>query len=390
VQDAAGETADVFFGTSDDENLGDSISLTVIATGFEAGSVQQNITRKDTIQTTQPITAVIPPVVAEPQVEVTSVVEELVEAPLEEVMETLITEVLVAEEETVVVAEVSGEETVEEEVVVEEETVVEENIISENEVVVVEEIIVEAATVVTEEEVIENEFIVAETETLVEDELTTVTENEVVTEEAVVDPVKIVFSLEDEVEEEVTVAVEDLTEALTEEDVAVNDSIVFTAGNGYENEVEATEEVVAENTVEEVTPNATIFEFEFDNNTVAQEEVVAETPEVNNDLFGSMTVFTKEETQEEVAKEANPLMQHVQQTTYDRVRQLEKLSNRFNNQHVFNELEKVPAYKRKNIQLDFNTQPSAQNNASEYNYNRNDDGTYEIRKNNSHISDNVD
>ncbi len=390
VQDAAGETADVFFGTSDDENLGDSISLTVIATGFEAGSAQQNISRKDTVQTTQPVVTVAPPVVEEQKIEVVVVVEEVVETQLEEVVETPLTEVLVAEEETVVVAEVLVEETV----VAEEEVIIEnEAIVLENEVVAVEETIEEEATVVTEEEVIisENEEIVTETATVVEEELITVAENEVVEEEAMITPDKIVFSLEDEVEEETIVAVtEHSTEALVEEDIAVNDSIVFTAGNGYDNEVDATEEVAAENIVEEVNPNAAIFEFDLDNNAVAQEEEVAETPEINNDLFGSMTVFTKEETQEEVAKEANPLMQQVQQTTYDRVRQLEKLSNRFNNQHAFNELEKVPAYKRKNIQLDFNTQPSAQNNSSEYNYNRNEDGSFEIRKNNSHISDNVD
>lgn len=386
VQDAAGETADVFFGTSDDETLGDSISLTVIATGFEVGSAQQNISRKDNIQTT---VAVTPLAVEEQEVAVAAVIEEVVETQLEEAMETPLTETLVAEEEIVVVAEVLVEEEVlaEEEVIIENEAVVKEIIISENEVIVTEELVVE----VTEEEIIENEIIVAETATVVEDELTTTTENEVVEAAAVVTPNKIVFSLEDEIEEEtIVVATEYLTKALVEEDFAGNGSIIFTAGNGCDNEVDTTEEVVAENIVENVNPNATIFEFDLDTNTVAQEEEVAETPEINSDLFGSMTVFTKEETQEEVAIEMNPLMQQVQQTTYDRVRQLEKLSNRYNNQNAFNELEKVPAYKRKNIQLDFNTQPSVQNNSSEYNFNKNEDGTYEIRKNNSHISDNVD
>ena len=36
IQDAAGSTADVIFGHAKDDTLGDSLSVTVIATGFSS------------------------------------------------------------------------------------------------------------------------------------------------------------------------------------------------------------------------------------------------------------------------------------------------------------------------------------------------------------------
>jgi hypothetical protein len=83
-------------------------------------------------------------------------------------------------------------------------------------------------------------------------------------------------------------------------------------------------------------------------------------------------------------------MKQVQQTSYERMRELERLNNRLNNMNTLSELERIPAYKRKMIQLDLNTQPSASNNSSIYRYNKNEDGTFEIRPNNPHINDNVD
>jgi cell division protein FtsZ len=376
VQTAAGETADVFFGTSDDEALGDGISVTVIATGFEVGSVQQNITRKDIVQTNTPV--VIEVVVEQPvATETAMVVEEniFVEEPVATIT---VNETLVVETPEIVSEEVMLEEVVlEETAVLFEEPVVEE-VIAETETVLEDELLF------VEESVVVNEVV---NETIIEEFSAPVIENEVVVAEE-----KIVYELDTNVIEEEPLLEENLI-------VAENETIVNELTETpfvFNTEVSVVEEeVVAEETTTIVDEtNATIFEFEFDNNivaeneTVVEQETITEEPVVQSDLFGSMTVFTKEDNNE-TAKETNTVMQNVQQTTYERMRQLEKLSNRLNNPSTLNELESVPAYKRKMIQLDF-SQPSSQSSMSDYSYNRNEDGTFEIRKNNPHINDIVD
>lgn len=338
VQTAAGETADVFFGTSDDETLGDSISVTVIATGFEAGSAQQNITRKDRVEITQPLVA-------------TTLVTEVEVTPTVNVVEEVV-------EETVV--EVSEEVVITETVLEVEETLTVET--TENNVV--------------EETVEVNEFI-AETET---PEI--VAENNIVEETPVADE-KVVFVLETETQQ---------TEVVENNETEVEENTV--TPNWFNNDV-VTEEALNELNTEVETSNAVEFEFQFESNVTdlnvsEEEETVAET-EAQSDLFGSMKSYMKEETAtNEKAEESNVAMKQVQQTSYERMRELERLNNRLNNLNTLSELERVPAYKRKMIQLDLNTQPSAPNNSSAYRYNKNEDGSFEVRPNNPHINDIVD
>ena len=62
VQDAAGNETDIIFGTCDDESLGDKISITLIATGFEK-KIQSQIPKKKEIITLEPTQQAIEPTI---------------------------------------------------------------------------------------------------------------------------------------------------------------------------------------------------------------------------------------------------------------------------------------------------------------------------------------
>lgn len=345
VQTAAGETADVFFGTSDDETLSDSISVTVIATGFEAGSAQQNTTRKDKVETTQPLAAA--PVVTEVETPVMKTVEEIVQQT-----HTVVENETLAEETQ---PEVSEEVTITETVQEAEETFIAET----------------AEAHVTEETVAVNE-VIAETKAP-----EVVTENNSV-QDTPVDDEKIVYVLETETQQ---------TEIFKENIESVPNNEVVTP-NRFQNEVAETEKQSDVTSEPVTTANTFEFNLEPNSNTVEENETVSE--EVQSDLFGSMKSYMKEETADEKANNTNVAMKQVQQTSYERMREFERLNNRLNNLNHLSELERVPAYKRKMIQLDSNTQPSATNHSSAYRYCKNEDGTFEIRPNNPHINDIVD
>lgn len=79
-------------------------------------------------------------------------------------------------------------------------------------------------------------------------------------------------------------------------------------------------------------------------------------------------------------------MKMISQHESERVKRLKSLSLRLNN---LDELEKTPAYMRRNIQLE-DTPDSAQSNLSNYSLNERDGNGLQIRKNNTFLHDNVD
>ena len=70
---------------------------------------------------------------------------------------------------------------------------------------------------------------------------------------------------------------------------------------------------------------------------------------------------------------------------------LRELSYKFqnSNSHVVNDLEKEPAYKRRNIKLD-SVPHSSESNVSRYTLSTEDEKKSELRQNNSFLHDNVD
>jgi cell division protein FtsZ len=75
--------------------------------------------------------------------------------------------------------------------------------------------------------------------------------------------------------------------------------------------------------------------------------------------------------------------------THDRIMKLKALSLKIKSPGGINELEKEPAYKRRNISLD-DTPHSSESNVSRYTLSEDDDNKTNLRQNNSFLHDNVD
>ena len=75
--------------------------------------------------------------------------------------------------------------------------------------------------------------------------------------------------------------------------------------------------------------------------------------------------------------------------THERIRRLKELSLKIKSPGGINDLEKVPAYKRRNIDLD-ETPHSSESNVSRYTLSEDDDNKTNLRQNNSFLHDNVD
>ena len=75
--------------------------------------------------------------------------------------------------------------------------------------------------------------------------------------------------------------------------------------------------------------------------------------------------------------------------TRDRIARLKALNYRINNTGAITDMEKEPAYKRRNVKLD-NVPHSSDNNVSRYTLSSEEDKKSELRQNNSFLHDNVD
>jgi cell division protein FtsZ len=267
VQDAAGNDADVIFGTCDDESLGEKISVTVIATGYERSSqtyVINNNKKPEAVKQPEPV----------------------VENGSQKIFVDLDTEVNVEPQ-------------------------------------------VNDTTVVESTESVQS-----------------VSTVETVTEEIVVEN-----NLSD-----------------TSEEDNVSDT-------SFVSEPEAN------------TDN--VVEFEIQNSFSVEEAISFEKEsETQQDLFSDFKIVVKDETEQ--PQNNAPLLNQLNNTTPDRIKHLSTLSMKLNNQSNLNEIEQVPAYKRKAITL--NSDPhSSQSTISKYTHtNDADNETGEIRRNNSFLHDNVD
>lgn len=266
VQDAAGNEADVIFGTCDDHTLGEKISVTVIATGFESTSR----------------TCLIPP-----QKELTNrpaVNEQKIVVPLHE--ETNTGQNLAEEHETIAFEE--------------------KNNITSSQLPFTESI----------------------TSTGAEEKSATV-------------------------------------EKGNSERVGASETTDTTGANTYEIELEIPS---ATYTVEEALQYA------------QQQEA---TP---NDLFSDYKVVVRNETETSLRTENTD--SNSKSSVPERLRHLSDLSMKINNPGNLNEIEQVPAYKRKSISLDMEP-PSSQHPVSDYTITT-DGNKIELRRNNSFLHDNVD
>ena len=376
IQSEAGNNTNIIMGVGDDPELGDSISVTIIATGFNSDQQHEIVNTEakkviHTLEEDQPFVhdltekkevtsafsaPIITSEVKEPVVKFTledDLVEEVAETSMEQALvqknipddtQILLTEDLL--DLDVVFEEVGVEEPVAE--------------------IEVEPEFISPSFVLEEKSEIEEEFVI--------NEVVNVRDIEVIDAE----------HLTPELEEENQISFEfDLP--LAKAEVSAVQPIHF------EEPVVISEiQVPVKETVVEEVP--TIFQLE---ETAPLEELVSPVSEVKlNDIDLEYKVVTKESTPEETTKvrDSNPFDRSIDESVNSenekRKEQLKKFNYTFkNNINRIEEMEKQPAYKRMGFDID--AAPEASGN-SQMTLDTDSNEDIQFRSNNSFLHDNVD
>ena len=376
IQSEAGNNTNIIMGVGDDLELGDSISVTIIATGFNSDQQHEIVNTEakkviHTLEEDQPFvhdltekkevtsafsTPIITSEVKEPVVKFTledDLVEEVAETSMEQALvqknipddtQILLTEDLL--DLDVVFEEVGVEEAVAE--------------------IEVEPEFISPSFVLEEKSEIEEEFVI--------NEVVNLRDIEVIDAE----------HLTPELEEENQISFEfDLP--LAKAEVSAVQPIHF------EEPVVISEiQVPVKETVVEEVP--TVFQLE---ETAPLEELVSPVSEVKlNDIDVEYKVVTKESTPEETTKvrDSNPFDRSIDESVNSenekRKEQLKKFNYTFkNNINRIEEMEKQPAYKRMGFDID--AAPEASGN-SQMTLDTDSNEDIQFRSNNSFLHDNVD
>jgi cell division protein FtsZ len=378
IQEAAGQTAEIIKGYGVETSLGDSVSVTIIATGFNQNSpvayeysrkpAQEKVVRKldepkalveepkaeakpETVNPLEPFLINKQP---EPQPEMK--IETKTEAPVAEVVNPL--EPFLKSEEPVK-AEVAPEPVAAVTNPLEPVLIVKET--------VQEEIVAEVSTPVAEEMLPVAEML-----------------SEEVKEEVV--PVA-----NENVEFEITNLSEPAAENWNEASTVVAETNIETWSE-EENVNFVSEESVSMETSSETFMDTSVNEI---SSSSSQEEPAMEMKEEMTSSFVNEPVAeVKEEpvaeinlAAEEEAKRAQA--EEIQRKAQERIQRLKELSMKLKTPQGLNEMEHEPAYKRRNIQLD-NVPHSSESQVSRFTLTENEEKKVEIRPNNSFLHDNVD
>ncbi|MCX6311025.1 MAG: cell division protein FtsZ [Bacteroidetes bacterium] len=391
IQEAAGQTAEIIKGYGVDPSLGDSVNVTIIATGFNQNNpiayeytkkqaeekvvlkleenktetVAELVKEETKAETVNPLEPFLVSKQPEPIAEVKTIEAEITN-PLEPFLITKVEEP-VAE----IVAAPIAEVTLEEEILA-----------PIAEVTLEEEILAPIADVTLTEETFTP---VAELLELAEF-VSPVSETETVTDE-VVEPVlntNVVFEITNYSSSENSDLNENSNLELIAEEEIYSEPIA-----------ETWSEPVAEMTVEPVAEinlvSEPVAEVTYVNEPVAEEtnynepylikksEPVAE--------VSAETVLADKLNQEELEKRIQT--EELQKKAQERIMKLKALSLKLKTPKGLNEMEHEPAYKRRNVSLE-NVPHSSESQVSRYTLTENEEKKIEIRPNNSFLHDNVD
>ncbi len=160
-------------------------------------------------------------------------------------------------------------------------------------------------------------------------------------------------------------------------------------GNKNRNAEEPANTTIRHTLVEEEafdeTPQDSGFEFEI---KVSETDFVFETPAV---VFNNDTVPHREEVIEPGADDdkSDESIEDQLKKSKERILRLKDLSMKLRTSNGLQELENEPAYKRKQMQLQ-QVQHSSESQVSRFTLSNDEDGSTEIRPNNSFLHDNVD
>ncbi len=343
IQDEAGLTADIIWGNCTDESLGEKVSVTVIATGFGANDTTTFDFEKQPEKKVYDLDADAP----------TNTIEQ---------PENTIT---------------TTKESVEIEDVVSEEPFlkapVEQPTLDFNEVEETTDILNEETNIVAEEEVEE----------------------------------KVVFSLEDdeteieEKREEVSLNWSEVNDADIAESTTVGSFETPEVSDEIEN-LNTDEDIVSENKTVVWNLNDNDSTDEFTNETT---DFTADSTEFTNDLSDFTPEHVEEEEEITLSRRSIDLDATVEpegpvytnripdeeqlKRSQERVMKIKELGLKMKTPSGINDLEKEPAYKRRQINLE-DTPHSSENNISRFTLSEDEEGKPKLNDDNSFLHDNVD
>lgn len=333
IQKQAGYTAELIWGNGTDESLGNKVSVTVIATGFgtsQTGSMDFGVKPEKIVHDLEATAAIVQSIIEDKIEEVEDVQNE------EPFLKTVAVQPTFEFENNEIIDNVEEKE----------EVVVEQKIVYELE----EEVVAEIEENVEEEELKVvyqlEEGVVAEIEENIEEE----------EEVAFTFEINKIEEVEEELEEEINFSSnieEDDSPFLMsseEESVEKKETIIWNLNDVINEEAEKIESEA----------------FSFSSNKT-EEPVSSNEP-----------VYTKRIPEEEQKR-----------LSAERIRRIKELGGRMKTPSGITDLEKEPAYKRRQISLD-SIPHSSENTMSRFTLSEDEDGTPKLKDDNSFLHDNVD
>jgi len=342
IQEQAGFGANIIMGVGEDLNLGDSVSVTIIATGFNAD--QQN--------------------------EITNTEPEKIIHSLEE-EDNLFNQQPLENDASTVEIEVESEEKIVH--VLEEEPMNEESV-DENDI--------DNTKSINDIEVIDFTHVVDNKEDLYENEVVNEINIDSIEEEE--DTNSINWSLFEEDKEDNFSGKEKISEAIDINEIEVVDYIELIPTedkNEIGEVIHEIEEHLLFEPLSELSENSTLAE----NSDIVETEVEVEVEEIE----------VKEETVSEISESddtidpLNTSLEDLQkQRSKERRLRMKEFNYKFNNSKI-DEIEKEPAYKRHGVDLE-ETKHSSEEERSRFTLDIDENEDIQLRKNNSFLHDNVD
>ena len=351
IQTEAGYGANIIMGVGEDESLQESISVTIIATGFDIdqqNEISNTETKKVIHALEEDVTEEISTQEREPAIITPDIVlEEKKEAPI-------VKHVLLDEDELDTQAENTMDLIATTDLLKDMNVVYEEVLDSKSETVIAsDEFIIKPIENKAEKIEIEPE---EEQITLTFDLPISSTEPEKI-EEPEAEEEKMFFSLDDEVK-----------------DLKVNEPV----------EIIAVTEVNEEGETRYALDDFATFESSMNTNS--------EGTEVKEEVVFEKKVLPVEENQEVVEDEIDPMNSPISELikarANERRKHMKDFNYKFNNAKI-DEIEKEPAYKRQGVNLE-DAQHSSETNASRMSVGTDDNDDIQLRSNNSFLHDNVD
>ncbi|GGG26082.1 cell division protein FtsZ [Dokdonia pacifica] len=371
IQAEAGNSANIIMGVGEDEALGDAISVTIIATGFNVEQQDDivNVESKKIIHTLEEEQKAQHDLMPEATVqEASSLLEEVVPETPE------VEEVVVPEK---IVHTLDLDDFEEKPSAPVHKDAVDLKMIPTTDIIRDIDVVYEEVLAASEDDF---EII----DTTVRQEETTFEEKESVQEEVTG---MLSFDLPMHVEEEPVKKEEveapvlfDLDEDIV--DIEVKDAIEIIPVTELSTEGEKRYSLEDYMEVEENLASAKVSETE---GTQVEEETI---------VFEKKTVAPEEVSEEQKEEEVDPMNSPISKLLIDRAAERKRKMKEFNykfhhNQSRIEEIEKQPAYKRMGIDLDDKT-PDKEGNLSRTTLSTDDNEDIQLRSNNSFLHDNVD